>query len=153
MPIFLNDIDIIGLKVIGLVVDDTYYREAAKSGVSFSQGEGYQVRKAGARTIVLKGVLQTASYAQLQEAVAQLTELLGSEGTKSVESNGVYYEVFAKDGFKVSGLIQKTGNVSALLDVNLTQIGPAVVNPEWLLDGETGEFVLDAEGRRILDLS
>ena len=152
MTILLNDIDIEGFSLIGLKVGNTYYREAAKAGTVISYSEGYQVTKAGSRTIVLGGVFVCDSYAELVSGIEQLQEVLVSEGTKTVEANNVFYEVFAKDGFKVSQ-VNTMGRATAKVEIPLTQVGEGVVNPEWLFDGETGEFVLDSEGRRILDLS
>jgi hypothetical protein len=152
MTILLNDIDIIGFSLIGLKVGNTYYREAAKAGTVISYSEGYQVTKAGSRVIVLDAVFVCDNYAALVSGIEQLQELLISEGTKTVEANNVFYEVFAKDGFKVSQVVVNS-KATAKVEIPLTQTGAPVVNPEWILDGDTGEFVLDSEGRRILDLS
>lgn len=152
MTILLNDIDIQGFSLIGLKVGNTYYREAAKAGTVISYSEGYQVTKAGSRTIVLDGVFVCDNYPLLLSGITDLQQLLASEGIKTVEANNVLYEVFAKDGFKVSQVLVNS-KATAKVEIPLMQVRNSVVNPEWLLDGETGEFVLDAEGRRILDLS
>jgi hypothetical protein len=152
MTILLDDIDIKGLKLIGLRVGDTYYRESAKAMTAVAyEHEPYQVTKAGPRKIFLEGVLICADYAEMQQAVNDLTELLASEGTRSVEANNVYYEVFAADGFQVSDLIVN-GTATAKVTIPLTQVGKEMIDPEWLLDAE-GEYVLDADGKKILDLA
>lgn len=110
--------------------------------------EAYQVTKANAREMVLKGLFISSSYAAMKAKVDQLAEMLAKPGVRTLQIDGEpFREFFCCNGFTVSQ-INVRGSVSAYIEVRMMEVGQPTFNPDFLTD-EFGAFIL-SNGQKIL---
>lgn len=110
--------------------------------------ESYQVTKANAREMVLKGLFISSSYAAMKAKVDQLAEMLAKPGVRTLQIDGEpFREFFCCNGFSVSQ-INVRDTVSAYIEVRMMEVGQPTFIPDFLTD-EFGAFIL-SNGQKIL---
>lgn len=110
--------------------------------------EAYQVTKANAREMVLKGLFISSSYAAMKAKVDQLAEMLAKPGVRTLQISGEpFREFFCCTGFTVSQ-INVRGTVSAYIELRMMEVNRPVFNPVFLTD-DLGNILL-SEGQKII---
>jgi len=113
--------------------------------------EGVGVKKRGLKEFKLRFVLREDTYAVFLNRIRVLQALFSSPGARTFRlEDGSYREGFIKDGFKVSQVMFRDGEVSGVLEVTVAQIRQLI---KWnLLTDGSGNILTDGRGRPLTDL-
>lgn len=112
--------------------------------------EPFQVTKAGAREMILSGLLETETYQEMVSIVSSLYSLFAKEGVRTLQiNNEPFREFFVKDGFQVTNIIIKHGKCMALLSINMMELNKPVFDPDFFTDTD-GNYILSNTNQKII---
>lgn len=113
--------------------------------------EGVGVKKRGLKEFKLRFVLREDTYAVFLNRIRVLQAIFSSPGARTFRlEDGSYREGFIKDGFTVSQVMFRDGEVSGVLEVTVAQIRH--LNTWNLLTDGDGLILVDGRGRPLTDL-
>ena len=165
-PETVNGIDGIDFGTLGFTVIDFSHLgirylslkgildRAAPKGQSFTNyfKEGFQVTKPEAREYTLNAIIEVSTYSQLETIVKNLFALFSAPGTRVIYlKNDLIRLVFVRNGFKIKNIQKRTGEVSALLEIEFTEASESAEDENYLLLTDTvGNYVTTTAGQKIV---
>jgi len=141
-------IDNISFAKLGVILSDSvgeFNRPDTLNGAFTAYGhEGYQVTKPAFRQIKLSFLINQPSYEAFNNIIKTMYALFSKPNARTLVLENVTREVFAKDGFKVTGVQRVGAGYFGKLDIELSEI--RVLETWNLLTDASGLILTDASG-------